>query len=197
MNRCPGCGLQFQCICDQLPELSGSLTLSLLTHENEFNRETNTGKWLIRSLPDCRQYRWQRTQADTDLLARLANEKEIPFLLFPSPDSIPLNEALQLAETQQRHPHFIVLDGTWQEAKKIERKSPWLNTVQRVSFTPSQPSGYRLRRNQKNDELCTLEVATELLKAIKEEENANRLESYFRFMMDSYLADKSGHKLIP
>ncbi|QSA20154.1 DTW domain-containing protein, partial [Vibrio furnissii] len=37
-------------------------------------------------------------------------------------------------------PHFILLDGTWQEAKKMERKSPWLKDLPRVALSPQQLS---------------------------------------------------------
>jgi DTW domain-containing protein len=195
MSHCRGCGLQFQCICDQKVSLRSKLRLSLLTHENELRRETNTGKWLIEAIPNCHRFIWQRTMPDQKLLTRLNREDERPLLLFPSAESQPLNDVLEETKTLPRIPHFIVLDGTWQEAKKMERKSSWLNSLDRVSFTPSQQSSYRLRRNQQVNELCTLEVAIELLRELKEESNAESLDHFFQVMMASYQADKSGHKL--
>ena len=195
MIPCSKCGLKFQCICDKIPRLKSSLTLSLITHEKEFERETNTGKWLVNSLPDCQRYQWKRTEKIPDLIDRLEQPHQVPLLLFPNQTSQPLGLALKGAQECQLTPHFLLLDGTWQEAKKMERKSPWLDNIQRVSFCPSQSSHYQLRKNQQSDSLCTLEVAIELLSALKETENSKQLESFFHFMMNSYLADKSGHAL--
>lgn len=195
MSRCAKCGLQFQCICNQLPVLDSQLKLSLLTHENEFARPTNTGKWLVDALPECHSHLWQRNEEKPELATQLENKQQMPLLLFPHAHSIPLDQALQQCERTQQQPHFILLDATWQEARKIERKTHWLESVQRVAFIPSAPSAYQLRRNQKPGELCTLEVALELLTALKEDHNAKQLNHFFRFMMASYLADKSGHRL--
>jgi DTW domain-containing protein YfiP len=191
---CLKCGLTFQCICHKIPILDSKLHLSLLTHENEFNRDTNTGRWLLEALPECQRYQWQRNRQDLALISRLSQPDQLSFLLYPSPDSIPLQHAL-LECGPQRSPHFILLDATWQEARKMERKSPWLDDVIRVSFSPSQPSSYQLRKNQKSDHLCTLEVVVELLKNLGEVDNSKQLDHFFHFMMKSYLADKSGHPL--
>lgn len=195
MSFCPKCKLTHQCICSAIPKLNSQLALSLLTHDNELQRSTNTGRWLLDALPDCRRYQWKRNAERPEWISKLNHSSNVPLLLFPSPGSIPLDVALKEVRSGQCSPHFIVIDATWQEAKKIERKSPWLDHVKRVSFTPSQASNYQLRRNQKTENLCTLEVVIELLVRIKEEENSKQLNHFFQFMMKSYLADKSGHSL--
>ncbi|WP_324248440.1 DTW domain-containing protein, partial [Vibrio cholerae] len=43
---CPDCGLKFQCLCSAVPSFRAPFQLSLLTHDNEWQRETNTGRWL-------------------------------------------------------------------------------------------------------------------------------------------------------
>lgn len=191
---CARCGLTFQCICDQIPVLTSNILVSLLTHENEYHRQTNTGKWLVEAMPNCQRYQWQRNQPNSALVSRLNQTNHRSLLLYPSPDSVPLEQVLT-STREQSTAHFILLDGTWQEAKKMERKSPWLDGIQRVSFSPSQPSNYRLRRHQQPNHLCTLEVVAELLKYVKEEDNSQQLNNFFQLMMNCYLADKSGHSL--
>lgn len=73
--------------------------------------------------------------------------------------------------------HFIVLDATWQEARKMERKSPWLADV-RVHLTTDHVSAYRLRRNQQPGNLCTLEVGLMLLRHFNAEASAEALSSF-------------------
>ncbi|MBY0416572.1 MAG: DTW domain-containing protein, partial [Pararheinheimera sp.] len=59
--------------------------------------------------------------------------------------------------------HWVLLDATWQEAAKMLRQSPYLQSCYRLAIKPDTPSLYRLRRNQKEGALCTAEVVMELL----------------------------------
>ncbi len=59
-----------------------------------------------------------------------------------------------------KHPLFVLLDATWQQARKIFRKSPYLNHLPALSLQPKQLSHYRLSRSTRDDHLCTSEVAT-------------------------------------
>lgn len=195
VQHCKNCGLSYQCICHQIPKLNSDTLISLLMHTNEYRRETNTGKWLLKSLPYCCDYVWSRVEANTELLQRVNNEENLSFLIYPGEESISLHQALALAKQENKRPHYIILDATWQEAKKMERKSPWLNQVQRVHLTPEQLSCYQLRRNQTEGHLCTLEVASELLKAQGEQNHAEALTLFFNHFMQAYQADKSGHHL--
>ncbi len=193
MQQCPQCGLQYQCVCSAIPKLDSSIPFSLLMHENEYLRETNTGKWLLRALPQCQDYCWKRTEENPALQERVSRSDYLSLLVYPSEDSIPLDEALKLVHRSGYTPHFIILDGTWQEAKKIERKSPWLNKVQRVHLTPTQLSNYQLRRNQSDGHLCTLEVVSEILQLLDEEQAAQQLTVFLDHFSRVYQADKSGH----
>lgn len=193
MSYCENCGLNCQCVCSDIPQLDSDIAISLLMHENEYSRETNTGKWLLKSISGCRDYTWSRVTANKELVARLENDAYLSLLIYPGEESVCLEEALQLAEKQRKQPHFIILDGTWQEAKKMEKKSPWLNQVQRVHLTPEQLSNYQLRRNQNKGHLCTLEVASELLHKRGEVKNATLLTTFLAYFSKVFQADKSGH----
>ncbi|MFV7708518.1 tRNA-uridine aminocarboxypropyltransferase [Shewanella algae] len=52
---------------------------------------------------------------------------------------------------------LVVLDATWQEAGKMYRQSPYLQSLARVELQAEQGSAFRLRRNQRQGGLCTLE----------------------------------------
>ncbi len=197
MMFCKNCCLSYQCVCDDIPQLNTDIVLSLLMHENEYSRETNTGKWLLKSLPQCRDYPWSRVAPNKELLERVNHGCYLSLLIYPSEDSIALDEALLLAARQQKQPNFIILDGTWQEAKKMERKSPWLDTIQRVHLTPEHLSRYQLRRNQNQGHLCTLEVATEILQKLGDHQPAKQLTSFLAYFSKVYQADKSGHVYQP
>lgn len=58
-----------------------------------------------------------------------------------------------------KRPLFVLLDATWTEARKMFRKSPYLDALPVLSLTPAQLSRYRLRRSTRGEHLCTAEVA--------------------------------------
>lgn len=194
-NVCPQCRLQHQCVCSRLPTIDAPFHLALLTHENELTRETNTGQWLRKSLAASSVHIWQRTQPCPKLLAMLQNERYQAYLLFPGEESQPVAQRVSTTQKTGKTPLFIILDGTWQEAKKMLRKSVWLQNLPLSHINPSQSSSYQLRRNQQQGHLCTLEVGCEILSAVGEVEPAQQLLDFFTYYMQAFKADKSGHAL--
>ena len=192
---CQRCGFTHQCICSLIPTLESSVNIALLTHENELQRDTNTGKLLQQTLSNCRSYVWQRKSAPTDLMAMINDDAIQALLLFPSEQSIEVSEVTKDYPVESRKLLFIVLDATWQEAKKMMNKSPWLKDIPQVHLTPNLDSAYTLRRNQDSGHLCTCEVGSLLLSQLGETEQAQQLNQYFHHYLKVFQADKSGHAL--
>ncbi len=191
---CPDCGLSFNCVCQCVPKLNIDAHFALLMHENELSRDTNTGQWLLATIPSSSRHIWQRKSPCSELMKLLDDPSIMPYLLFPGEESITISEAKHVAQdTEQKRPLFLILDGTWQEAKKMLRKSAWLQTLPLVHITPNQSSVYQLRRNQSDGHLCTLEVGAEVIRELGEVEQAHRLMQFFTHYMRVFQADKSGH----
>lgn len=74
---------------------------------------------------------------------------------------------------------FILLDGTWKEARKILRKSDYLLELPYLALENLAKTRYTLRRNKDIDHICTVEVAMELLKLCNEEEAVKVLDESF------------------
>ncbi len=192
---CQRCGFTHQCICSLTPTLESSVNIALLTHENELQRDTNTGKLLQQTLPNCHSYVWQRKSAPTDLMAMINDDAIQALLLFPSEQSVEVSEVTKDYPVESHKLLFIVLDATWQEAKKMMNKSPWLKDIPQVHLTPNLDSAYTLRRNQDSGHLCTCEVGSLLLSQLGETEQAQQLNQYFHHYLKVFQADKSGHAL--
>lgn len=192
---CLRCGFTHQCICDQIPAIKSSLTIALLTHDNELRRDTNTGKLLQQTLPNCHSYIWQRKAAPADLLDMINEDTVQALLLFPSEQSVDVSDIVADYPLDNKKLLFIILDGTWQEAKKMMNKSPWLQSIPQVHLTSSLDSAYTLRRNQDSGHLCTCEVGSLLLDQLGEAEQAQQLNRYFHHYLKVFQADKSGHAL--
>lgn len=142
------------------------MNIILLTHSRELTRKHNTGKIVTQALGEqALLIEWQRKQASDVLLALIAAGRV--GLLFPSSAE---HVAINLSEEKSAVlpiladvDHVIIIDSTWQEARKMMNQSPYLHHLPRLTLTPKQPSIYHLRRNQVEDGLCTAECAAELL----------------------------------
>ncbi|EKM26495.1 tRNA-uridine aminocarboxypropyltransferase [Vibrio sp. HENC-03] len=190
----PHCGFQFNCICSLLPKLSSEQSLMLLMHPNELTRDTNTGKLLAQCQLNVTQVVWDRKTPPAELLETLANPSLLPVLLFPSEESLTLEQVQQQSTEQDRQPLYIILDATWQEARKMINKSRWLEGIAMMGLTTQVDSQYQLRRNQQEGNLCTFEVAAQLLGQLGEEQNQQQMLDFFEQYLPRFQAEKSGHE---
>ena len=94
-----------------------------------------------------------------------------------------------------KRPLFIMLDGCWREAKKMFRKSPYLNKFPIAAFDPhlldeaANTSRYQIRVAEENYQFATAEVAARMLAMAEEPVNAQLLDQWFD--MFSYQYQKS------
>lgn len=155
------------------------MQIILLTHEREFARPTNTGRLAIAAFPDsviC--VPWSRTAPDQALVAALISQDAQ--LLFPadSEDRAMPDIAIKPVLTQPKQ--IVILDATWQEARKMLRQSPYLQSAAKIEL-PYRESGsaFVLRRNQQEGGLCTAECIIALWQQAGYEDKATVLASLF------------------
>ncbi|MCS0048870.1 tRNA-uridine aminocarboxypropyltransferase [Vibrio antiquarius] len=192
---CPNCGFQFNCMCSLVPKLTSEHNILLLMHPNELTRDTNTGQLLEQCQLNIEQVTWDRKQPPVELLARLADPSLYPVLLFPSEESVTLEHVALQSQQQTKTPLFIILDATWQEARKMINKSRWLESIPTMALSTSADSQYQLRRNQQQGNLCTFEVAAHLLGQLGEQNNQQKMLTFFAHYLALFQAEKSGHAL--
>ncbi|WP_133407924.1 DTW domain-containing protein [Parashewanella tropica] len=145
------------------------MNIILLTHQREVSKKTNTGALVVEELgTKASVVVWERTNPDHKVLQHI--EKGTAALLYPTEDS-------QVVSKESDFETYIVLDGTWQEAQKMYNKSPYLKALPKVKIETSAQSIYQLRRNQRQNGLCTAESVIELLKAKGSSTAADQLQS--------------------
>jgi DTW domain-containing protein len=194
-ERCPGCRLvPSHCICALRPAVPTQSGMCLLMADIEPLKPSNTG-WLIADVvPDTFAFGWARTEVDPALLALLADPQWQAWVVFPGefvePERV-VHEVLSATFLAGQRPLFILLDATWPEARKMFRKSPYLNRLPVLSLAPEQVSRYQLRRSKRDDHFCTSEVASLCLELAGEPHAAETLQAY----LDVYLQAK--HQLPP
>ena len=165
-ERCTGCRLMpSHCMCALRPSVATRAGVCLLMADIEPLKPSNTG-WLVADVvADTFAFGWARTETDPALLALLVDSQWQAYVVFPgeyaAPERVVTTVELPAAphDESARRPLFILLDGTWAEARKMFGKSPYLNHLPVLSLAPGQASSYRLRRSRRDDHFCTSEVA--------------------------------------
>jgi len=165
-ERCAGCRLvPSHCMCAMRPSVPTRAGMCLLMADIEPLKPSNTG-WLIADMvADTFAFGWARTETDPLLLALLSDPQWQPYVVFPGEYAAPGREVhtTLLADppggATRKRPLFILLDGTWAEARKMFGRSPYLDRLPVLSLQPVRRSVYQLRRSRRGDHLCTSEVA--------------------------------------
>ncbi len=190
-ERCAGCRLvPSHCICALRPVVPTHSAVCLLMADIEPLKPSNTG-WLIADVvADTFAFGWARTEVAPALLALLADPQWQPYVVFPSEFADAERVVHQLAHHTSKRPLFILLDGTWDEARKMFRKSPYLQPFPVLSLHPDQLSRYQLRRAQSEAHFCTAEVGAMCLDLAGDTQAAAALNAYFDVYTEHYLKAK-------
>lgn len=192
--RCENCLLPLDsCICAQRPEAQARAAFCFIMYTGECYKPTNTGRLICDVAADNYAFVWDRTQPDPVLLALLADKRYAPVVIFPQQYAAPercLPDALALSQaTFGKTPLFVMLDGTWREAKKMFR-SAYLSELPVLGIQPAQASDYVLREAAHLHQLCTAEVAIEVLRMAQESSAADSLSAYFKVFRQAYIKGK-------
>jgi len=147
------------------------MKIFLLTHERELRRATNTGSLAIGcSNGIVERILWERLSPDTNITRLIENNQAI--LLYstretstdgPSAMSSTLCSTLSPVKIEE-YENIIIIDSTWQEAKKIFNQSTYLQKAEKFTLKTTSDSLYKLRANQPKGGLCTIECIIEVLR---------------------------------
>jgi DTW domain-containing protein YfiP len=192
--RCDGCRLPpTHCACALHPRVPTRAGVCLLMAPFEALKPSNTG-WLVADVvPDTHAFVWSRTAAAPALPALLADPQWQPVVVFPGEFAAPERVVTELpvdVATPPRRPLFILLDGTWAEARKAFRKSPYLDRFPVLSLDPAQLSRYRLRSAWHDHHLCTAEIAALCLAMAGDAPAAYALTAWLDVFSERYLRAK-------
>jgi DTW domain-containing protein YfiP len=193
-ERCPGCRLVTnRCLCALRPQVSVNAGVCLIMGDIEALKPSNTG-WLIADLvPETFAFGWARTEVDPALPALLADPQWQPYLVFPGEYVPPQRVVTELPAQQPaggKRPLFVLLDGTWSEARKMFRKSPYLDHLPVLSLHPDRVSSYRLRRSTHEHHFCTAEVAALCLALAGDHRAAQGVTAWLDVFSTHYLSAK-------
>ena len=194
IRRCQRCLLPLkQCLCDTITTAKAGSRFCLVMFDTEPMKPSNTGRLIADILPDTAAFQWSRTEPPQTLLDLVNNPDYQPVVVFPASYADAGREVISAPNTG-KPPLFIMLDGTWTEARKMFRKSPYLDALPVISVDLSRVSAYHLREAHAEGQYCTAEVAIALLDLAGDTVAAETLADHFSRFRTRYLAGKTHHK---
>lgn len=193
-ERCAGCRLvPSHCLCALRPAVPTRAGVCLLMADIEPLKPSNTG-WLVADVvADTFAFGWARTATDPALLALLRDPQWQAYVVFPGEYAAParvvhcVQPPEPVAAGTAKRPLFILLDGTWAEARKMFGRSPCLDHLPVLSLQPDQISNYQLRRSRRDDHFCTSEVAALCLNLAGDHVAEKTLAAYLDVFTHHYL----------
>ncbi len=194
--RCSRCLLaQSYCTCAHCRPLITKAAFVLVMYDDEVLKPTNSGRLIADMVPDTHAFLWARTEVNPQLLALLEDPGYQPYVVFPGEYAFEgqpvVNQVPPEALAEGKRPLFIMLDGSWREAVKMFRKSPYLHRFPLLSFDAGEMARYALRKGQREFQFGTAEVAVMVLAAMGEQSNASALNAWFELFVESSLLGRN------
>lgn len=190
IGRCAGCFLPTpSCLCSDKPSVQAAAVFWLLTHNDEYYKPTNTGRLIVDSIQGSRVFKWSRTEPDPDFMNALSDPAYVPCIVFPSGSSYQ-ERMVEGSSFAGKTPAFIILDGTWRQARRMFRLSRYLDHLPVIEPGSGAVSRYQLRQSAQEHHLCTAEVGAAILREVQDHSSADVLDAYFDLFNAEYYASR-------
>ena len=154
------------CWCPHLPSprIEVATKVIVLQHPGELKRNIRTCRMLELGLaPQCVTVSVGRKFPGTEQALSVALSQPGTRLLYPGPEAQPL-DSLQAGEVTT----LVLLDGTWEQARKLYSRNPAVQRLGKVSLSVAGPSLYVVRTQPNSACLSTLEAAVHSLALLED-----------------------------
>jgi len=157
------------CWCDYLPSpkvsLKSGTSIIIIQHPSEKKRKIRTALMALHGLKDgdCKIF-VRRKVAETDTLWELL-EKSNSYVLYPSANS----KNMDIIANDDKNKTLVILDGTWDEAKKIYSRSLVLQRLPTIHLEIDKRSEYVLRTQPSDKCLSTIETVAHSLAILEKD----------------------------
>lgn len=147
------------CFCDRLQQIPSQTRVVFIQHPLESRVAISTCRMAHLSLPNSELHVALNADEIPGLTEKLL--KPGTALLFPADD------ATDVDALQTRPSTLVVVDGTWDNAKKLFQRSPLLKSLPRIGFVPPAPGNYRIRKEPADHCLSTIEAVAQVLEKLE------------------------------
>ncbi len=152
------------CVCLLLARINNAVDVHIVQHQQEARHAFGSVALLRVGLTNLAVH-VLRTQS-----SKGATFPRPPNLPCPGPNIALLYPGAPVLESlapKHRPKSLLALDGTWDQAHRMLRDSPWLQTFTRVSLQPKQPGRYLVRKEPRGECLSTLEAVLAALSLLE------------------------------
>lgn len=186
--------LEAMCLCARIHTVQNRTKIVILQHAHERAHALGTARiarlGLARLRLEVAHGRWH---AGYEHSLALEHPSRCA-LLFPKPGA----RDLATLPAADRPDELLVLDGTWNQARRLYRDNPWLHELPHVSLTPQSPSRYRIRREPKPQYISTIEAIVSALRILEPElDGLDGLIDAFDSMIDDQIARSTHQPKVP
>ncbi|PIE24948.1 MAG: DTW domain-containing protein [Neptuniibacter caesariensis] len=196
IERCGNCLLaKSVCICSYKLSYQAKAGFYLLMHHNEAFKPTNTGRLIEDCISGTKRFEWSRTEPSEALLMALSDPAIDPYIVFPEADDY-RERMVDYTLKPGKQPVFIILDGTWRQARRMFRHSRYLDTLPVIQPRITATSQYKLRKAAVPGQLCTVEVAAEMLKLVNDQVGSEILANYFSIFNEHYKSSRMDRPVV-
>ncbi len=163
------------CYCGRIRKASLDLLFLILIHPIEEKRPIATGRMAHLCLENSLLIEGDNFSDHAEVNALLSQPELHPVVLYPAPTSVDLS-TLPAPERRNlfpagKTPLIIVIDGTWNSARKTMWQSRNLNRLPSIRFTPSTPSRIRVRHQPQKDFYTTIEAIHHVIDLLADSKN--------------------------
>ena len=168
---------QALCVCKGIARIDNKVSLLILQHPQEQDRELGTARLTALHFKDALLKVGLSWPSLTKILGRQTDPQRWAILylgsvkakaVLPDREIVVVNKSGNAVDHQdsalREIEGIILLDGTWSQAKALWWRNGWMLKCKRIVLGPKRPSRYgKLRREPRSDGLSTLEAAAMLL----------------------------------
>jgi DTW domain-containing protein YfiP len=180
--ECPHCRKpQALCVCEGIARIDNKVSLLILQHPQEQDRELGTARLTALHFKDALLKIGLSWPSLTKILGRPTEPQRWAILylgsakaaaILPDREIVVVNKKGNAVDHQdsalREIEGIILLDGTWSQAKALWWRNAWMLKCKRVVLGPKRPSRYgKLRREPRSDGLSTIEAAAMLLSRLE------------------------------
>lgn len=175
-SHCLRCFMRREiCICPLLPTVQTRTEFIVLQHVYESIRPSNTGRLAALAMPNSRiVFCGGGARIGLPPVADELLLKPATWLLWPDGTDTP-SDIIESGRPER----VVVLDATWQQARRLYSRIPVLRTLPRLVLPAPAQQRNRLRKQHRPDGMSTIEAVAAALAMLEGAETAEPLENLY------------------
>lgn len=158
------------CLCSRIEEVDTGIKFLFLMHPKEaYKIKTGTGRLSHLTLKDSEIVIDTTFDNNRRVKELLSDPDFTPVILFPHKESLLTREIKEKIYISGKRLLIILIDATWDLAKKMILRSPSLMDIPKITFSNSYESQFKFKKQPMKSYLSTIETCYYLINELKSE----------------------------